>query len=94
MIKSVVRPLRLACARAVLYGQAVRVERHWWNGNQSSRGRRDVYIRSDGKQWEVEARAGGATGRSKLHRCPSRTSAKILAEAWLGGRPDWRELTP
>jgi len=72
----------------------MRVERHWWNGTQSSRGRRDVYIRTDGKWWEVEAQAGGSAGRSKRHRCPSRTSAQILAEAWLGGRPEWRELAP
>jgi hypothetical protein len=81
-------------AQAVRYGQAVRVERHWWNGNQSLRGRRDVYIRTDGELWEVEAQAGGSAGRSKLHHCPSRTSAEILAKAWLGGRPEWRELAP
>ena len=76
------------------YGQAVRIERHWWNGNHSSRGRRDVYIRTDGEQWEVEAQTGGIAGRSKLHPCPSRSSAEILADAWLGGRPEWRELMP
>jgi len=58
------------------------------------RGRRDVYIRTDGQWWEVEAQAGGSAGRSKLHRCPSRTSAEILAKAWLGGHPEWRELAP
>ena len=81
-------------AQAVRYGQAVRVERHWWNGNQSLRGRRDVYIRTDGQQWEVEARTGGSAGRSEVHHCPGQTSAEILAKAWLGGRPEWRELTP
>ena len=78
----------------MLYGQHVRIERHWWNGNHSSRGRRDVFIRTDGQQWEVEAQTGGVAGRSKLHPCPSRSAAEILAEAWLGGRPEWRELVP
>ncbi|SCL54636.1 hypothetical protein GA0070608_1363 [Micromonospora peucetia] len=79
---------------AVLYGQQVKIERHWWNGDRSSRGRRDVYIRTDGQRWEVEAQTGGVAGRSKLHVCPSQTSAQILADAWLGVRPGWRELVP
>jgi hypothetical protein len=85
---------RVPCSRAVLYGQRVRIERHWWNGNMSSHGRRDVYIRTDGQRWEVEARTGGGAGRSKVHHCPGRASAEILADAWLGGRPEWRELVP
>jgi len=85
---------RVPCSRAVLYGQRVRIERHWWNGNMSSYGRRDVYIRTDGQRWEVEARTGGGAGRSKVHHCPGRASAEILADAWLGGRPEWRELVP
>lgn len=80
--------------RGVLYGQWVRIERHWWNGNRSSLGRRDVYIRTDGQRWEVEAQAGGQTGRSKVQWCPSRASAEILASAWRSDRPGWRELTP
>ena len=78
----------------MLYGQHVRIERHWWNGDRSLLGRRDVYIRTDGERWEVEAQAGGGAGRSKVHRCPGRASAEILAGAWLGGRPEWRELVP
>jgi len=72
----------------------VKVERHWWNGNRSLIGRRDVYIRSDGEVWEVEAQTGGGEGRSKVHACPGRAAAQILAGAWLGGRSEWRELVP
>jgi hypothetical protein len=53
-----------------------------------------VYIRSDGLLWEVEARTGGEDGRSKVQQCPGQASAEILAGAWLGGRPEWRELVP
>ena len=78
----------------MLYGRQVKVERHWWNGNRTLLGRRDVYIRTDGERWEVEAQTGGNAGRSRVHRCPGRASAEILASAWLGGRPEWRELVP
>jgi hypothetical protein len=81
-------------ASEVPYGERVRVERHWWNGNPSALGRRDVYIRTDGQRWEVEAQAGGAEGRSRVQQCPGQASAVILAGAWLGGRSEWRELVP
>ncbi|WP_446218127.1 hypothetical protein [Micromonospora sp. IBHARD004] len=68
------------------------VEEHWWNGDATARGRRDVYIRTDGQRWEVQAQIGGALGRSKVQECPSRGSASILAGAWRGGDPAWREL--
>src|SRR2546423_9618263 len=81
-------------SRTVLYGEHVRVERHWWNGNRSPGGRRDVFIRTDGQKWEVEAQSGGTAGRSRVQQCPGPTSAGILASAWRGGRPGWRELAP
>ena len=52
-----------------------------------------MYIRTDGQRWEVGAQAGGLTGRSKVQQCPSLSSAEILADAWRGSRPEWRELT-
>ena len=70
----------------------MRVERHWWNGDRTASGRRDVYIRTDGHRWEVKAQAGGDNGRSKVQECPSHSSAEILAGAWRGGRPGWREM--
>jgi hypothetical protein len=38
------------------------------------------------------AQAGGGEGRTKVQQCPGQASAEILAGAWLGGRPEWREL--
>jgi hypothetical protein len=48
-----------------------------------------VFIRTDGQQWEVQARTGG---RSAVHQSPGPASAMILAHAWHGGRQGWREL--
>ena len=70
----------------------MRVKRHWWNGRTEARGRRDVFIRTDGESWEVEARTGGSAGRSKVHECPGRASAEILANAWMGDRSGWQEV--
>lgn len=79
-------------AAELLYGRRVRVEKHWWNGDTSQRGRRDVYIRTDGQRWDVQVQIGGASGRSRVQECPGRASAVILAGAWRGNHPAWREL--
>jgi hypothetical protein len=76
----------------LLYRDQVRVERHWWNGDRGPKARRDVYVRTDGQLWEVVAQVGGAQGRTKVQQCPGRASALILADAWLAGRPGWREM--
>jgi hypothetical protein len=69
----------------------VRVEHHWWNGGVRL-ARRDVYVRTDGKLWEVEAQMGGPEGKSKVQQCPGKASALILADAWRGPRWQWRKL--
>jgi hypothetical protein len=56
--------------------------------------RRPAVEIEDGLRWEVVAQTGGVAGRSKVHLCPGRASAEILANAWLGGRPEWSELAP
>jgi hypothetical protein len=69
----------------------VRVEHHWWNGDVRL-ARRDVYVRTDGELWEVEAQMGGPSGKSKVQQCPGKASALILADAWRGPRWQWRKL--
>ena len=69
----------------------VRVEHHWWNGDVRL-ARRDVYVRTDGECWEVEAQMGGPSGKSKVQQCPGKASALILADAWRGPRWQWRKL--
>src|SRR2546421_12438372 len=81
-------------SRTVLYGEHVRVERHWWNGNRSPGGRRDVFIRTDGQKWEVEAQSGGAAGRARGQQCPRPTSAGIPPRARRGGPPGRRRVGP
>lgn len=73
------------------YGCGVRVEQHWWNGDVRL-ARRDVYVRTDGQLWEVEAQMGGKEGKSKVQQCPGKASALILADAWRGSRWQWRQL--
>ena len=70
----------------------MKIERHWWNGITSPRGRRDVYILTDGERWDVKAQIGGGEGRFKVQECPSFVSATILAGAWRGSGSGWREL--
>ena len=71
--------------------RAVRVEQHWWNGDVRL-ARRDVYVRTDGRLWEVEARMGGPEGKAKVQQCPGKASALILADAWRGPRWHWRQI--
>jgi hypothetical protein len=69
----------------------VRVQHHWWNGGVRL-ARRDVYVRTDGEAWEVEAQMGGPEGKSKVQQCPGQASAMILADAWRGPRWQWRKI--
>jgi hypothetical protein len=71
--------------------EGVRVEHHWWNGDVRL-ARRDVFVKTDGSLWEVEAQMGGPQGKSKVQQCPGKASAMILADAWKGTRWQWRKL--
>jgi len=39
--------------------------KHWWNGRWGKLARQEVLIFNDGDTWRVEAREGGAEGRSR-----------------------------
>jgi hypothetical protein len=64
----------------------------WWNGNFGRLGRRDVYLRR-GTLWEVEAREGGAEGRSKVFRFDTEDEAMDFLNRCLEGPGDWRQLS-
>ncbi len=70
----------------------MRVVRHWWNGSWGRLNRRDVYVRTDGSAWEVEARLGGAEGRVTVRACDGEASAVALATSWLDERFRWQQL--
>ena len=70
----------------------MKVIRHWWNGSWGRLTRRDVYVRTDGRAWEVEARLGGAEGRSTIRACPDEAAATAIAEGWLDRHFEWRQL--
>jgi hypothetical protein len=70
----------------------MRAVRHWWNGSWGRLSRRDVYVRTDGKRWEVEARLGGAEGRSTVWTHDDEAGALERARSWLDPRFTWTEL--
>ena len=63
----------------------------WWNGSYGRLSRRDVFLRR-GTVWEVEAREGGAEGRSRVFRFDSEQEAVAFAQRCRGGPGRWREL--
>src|SRR5919204_6371158 len=65
------------CRTFVRYDQPVRTLRHWWNGATGDSAaevvRRDVYLRTDGRRWEVEATEGAIGEHSARARSTRRT---------------------
>jgi hypothetical protein len=72
-----------------------RVVKHWWNGNWGRLARRDVYLRADAdRRWVVEARTGGAEGRSRWQVVKDERAALALAQRWLDlGGSCWRDVS-
>ncbi len=66
--------------------------KHWWNGIWGRLARRDVYLYTDGGQWWVEARVGGAEGRSRWYEHDDEDAALDRARGLLIGPGRWREL--
>ncbi|HEY2948617.1 MAG TPA: hypothetical protein VGJ53_09495 [Micromonosporaceae bacterium] len=67
--------------------------KHWWNGSWGRLARKDVYLRTDGDQWFVEQRAGGADGASRFFQFGSEDDAYDVIRALLAGPDEWRELS-
>jgi hypothetical protein len=66
--------------------------RHWWNGSWGRLGRRDIYLYEDGGQWWVEARTGGAEGRSRWFEHADQDSADDRVRGLLTEPGRWREV--
>jgi hypothetical protein len=67
--------------------------KHWWNGRWGRLGRKDVFLRTDGDQWHVEQRAGGAEGVSRFYEFAGEEEAYEAVRALLAGDDDWRDLS-
>jgi hypothetical protein len=66
--------------------------RHWWNGTWGRLARCDVYLYQDGRNWRVEAREGGADGRSNWYDFDDEDEAMDTVSGLTEG-PHWRELS-
>jgi hypothetical protein len=76
----------------------VRTVRHWWNGAAGGTAgelvRRDVYLRTDGRRWEIEATEVGTRSRSARRTYSTEEEARAVLREWLGDEADWQELPP
>ena len=66
---------------------------HWWNGTWGRLVRRDVWLRTDGQTWEVEAGRGGMEGRSAVLTYPDEAQARQELSLLLGEYGPWQRLS-
>jgi hypothetical protein len=67
--------------------------KQWWNGHWGRIVRKDVLIHVDGDAWLVEARDGGAEGRSRFLDAENEDAAVEIARDLMIGSDGWQELT-
>ena len=66
----------------------------WWNGRYGRLARRDVWLKSDGAAWRVEARDGDGDARVWGRNYPDETAARaMVAELLARGSDEWRDLS-
>jgi hypothetical protein len=63
-----------------------------WNGSWGRLARRDVLLYEDAGQWVVEARSGGAEGRSAWREYDDEQSARDRVLALVSVGEGWREV--
>ncbi|MFV2087988.1 hypothetical protein [Micromonospora sp. LOL_021] len=78
-----------------MFDRVCRVEqrKHWWNGSWGRLARRDVFLRADADRWFVEARVGGAEGRSRFTEYDTEESAYDAVRRLVDGPGTWREVS-
>jgi len=64
----------------------------WWNGKWGRLARRDVILYKDGGSWWVEAREGGAEGRSHWFDFRDEDAALDCTRTLMAGNERWREI--
>jgi hypothetical protein len=68
--------------------------KHWWNGKWGRLAREDILLSEDAGIWWVEAREGGAEGRSRWFELPNEDLALDCVRDMISMSHfnDWREL--
>lgn len=67
--------------------------KHWWNGTWGRLARHDIYLYEDGGRWLVEAREGGADGRSRWYGYEDEDAATECVRGLLADSPHWRQMS-
>jgi hypothetical protein len=68
--------------------------KHYWNTKWGRLAREDILVSEDGGVWLVEAREGGAEGRSRWFELPNEDLALDLVRDLINASAfeGWREL--
>ena len=68
--------------------------KHYWNGKWGRLARMDILVFEDGGAWVVEAREGGADGRSRWFELPDEDTALDCVRdlITLSKVDEWKEL--
>ena len=68
--------------------------KHYWNGKWGRLARRDILVFEDAGTWLVEAREGGADGKSRWFELPDEDMALDCVKdlITLSKMEGWREL--
>jgi hypothetical protein len=76
------------------YGVGVETVGRWWNGSWGRLGRRDIWLSTDGRRWEVRFRDGGADGREGEFAFADEVQARGFVQRQIETAPgQWKDLT-
>jgi hypothetical protein len=66
----------------------------WWNGRWGHLARRDVFVHLEDGNWSVQAREGGAEGRTAVWQFDDRDQAVAAAKNLMdkSGMDGWRSV--
>lgn len=65
----------------------------WWNGRWGHVARRNIYLRTDGIAYEVEANEDAGEGPCRFWTLPDEVIALALVADLMEGDEGWRETT-
>ncbi|WP_165823187.1 hypothetical protein [Micromonospora globispora] len=70
------------------------VRGRWWNQSWGRMARRDVWLVSDGRLWQVRGRLGGDGGQEVSHDFSDEVSARAMVDRMMKtSAGTWRDLT-